>query len=314
MTLRRLGRSDLMIAPLVLGGNVFGWTADEATSFAVLDAFVDAGLNAIDTANVYAAWSPAGAGASETVLGRWFRQGGKRDKVVLMTKVGMKMAEDQQGLSPAYIERAVEESLTRLQTDVIDLYQAHRDDPDTPQEAYMDAFARLAKAGKVRAIGCSNFTAERLASANAAAAAAGGPRFESEQPMYNLMERSVVEGPLAELALKDQIGIIPFYGLASGFLTGKYRSEADLGKSPRGRGLAKYLTPKGLGVLAALDAVADRHGATPAQAALAWQMTKPFITAPIASATSVAQVRDIAKAVALTLLADDVALLDEASA
>jgi aryl-alcohol dehydrogenase-like predicted oxidoreductase len=314
MQKRKLGRSELSIAPVVLGCNVFGWTADETTSFAILDAFVDAGFNAIDTADVYAAWTPAGAGISETIIGKWFKQGGKRDKVVLCTKFGAPMADDKKGLSAAYMEQAVEASLKRLQTDVIDLYQSHRDDPDTPQDETMEAFGRLEKAGKVRAIGASNFTPERIRSANEAAKTESAPRYDSEQPIYNLMERDVVEGGLSELALKDDIGLIPYYGLASGFLSGKYRSEADLGKSPRGKGLAKYLNPKGLGVLAALDAVAGRHGATPAQVALAWQIHKPFITAPIASATSVDQLHDILKAGDLSLTEADMAELDKASA
>jgi aryl-alcohol dehydrogenase-like predicted oxidoreductase len=314
MQKRQLGRSDLKIAPVILGCNVFGWTADETTSFAILDAFVDAGYNAIDTADVYATWTPAGGGISETIIGRWLKQSGKRGQVVICTKFGAPMADDKKGLSAAYMEQAVEASLKRLQTETIDLYQSHRDDPDTPQDETMEAFGRLEKAGKVRAVGASNFSADRIRSANAAAKAEGAPRYDSEQPIYNLMERGVVEGGLSDLALNDQIGLIPYYGLASGFLSGKYRSEADLGKSPRGRGLAKYLNPKGLGVLAALDAVAARHGATPAQVALAWQIHKPFITAPIASATSVNQLQDILKAGDLTLTETDMAELDTASA
>lgn len=313
MQMKRLGRSELNVAPIILGGNVFGWTADEATSFAILDAFVDAGFNAIDTADVYSTWTPAGGGASETLIGKWLKQSGKRDKVVIATKVGSPMAEGKQGLSARYIAEAVEASLRRLQTDVIDLYQAHRDDGDTPQEETMEAFARLVRAGKVRALGSSNFTPERIRSANAIAQANGWPRFETDQPLYNLMERHVVEGPLAELAQQDEIGLIPFYGLASGFLTGKYRSQADLAKSPRGRGVAKYLDERGMRVLAALDTVAGRHAATPAQVALAWQLAKPFIAAPIASATSVQQLHDILRAAELTLAAEDVAELDAAS-
>ncbi len=314
MEKRRLGQSDLMIAPIMLGGNVFGWTADEKTSFALLDAFVDAGFNAVDTADVYAAWTPAGAGSSEILIGKWFKQSGKRDRVILATKVGAPMAEDKKGLSAAYIVDAVEASLKRLQTDYIDLYQAHKDDPDTPQEETMEAFARLVKAGKVRAIGSSNFAPERIASANAIAAKQGGPRYETDQPVYNLMEREVVEGGLADLALTDKIGLIPYYGLASGFLTGKYRTEADLAKSPRGGGVKKYLTPKGMGVLAALDAVGGRLGASPAQVALAWQIAKPFITAPIVSATSTVQLEEILKAAELLLTAEDMTTLDRASA
>jgi aryl-alcohol dehydrogenase-like predicted oxidoreductase len=313
MEKRRLGQSDLMIAPIMLGGNVFGWTADEKTSFALLDAFVDAGFNAVDTADVYATWTPAGGGASETLIGKWFKHSGKRDRVVLATKVGAPMAEDKKGLSAAYIAQAVEASLTRLQTDVIDLYQSHRDDPDTPQEETMEAYARLVKAGKVRTIGSSNFAPERIASANAIADANGGPRYQSDQPLYNLMERQVVEGALADLALKEKIGLIPYYGLASGFLSGKYRTEADLTKSPRGGGVKKYLTPKGLGVLDALDTVGGRLGASPAQAALAWQIAKPFITAPIVSATSTVQLQEILRAAELLLTPEDMVVLDQAS-
>jgi aryl-alcohol dehydrogenase-like predicted oxidoreductase len=313
MQMRPLGRSGISIAPLILGGNVFGWTADEKTSHSILDAFVEAGFNAIDTADVYATWIGKG-GLSEETLGRWLKASGKRDRVVVCTKVGAPMAEDKKGLSAAYINAAVEDSLRRLQTDYIDLYQSHRDDPETPQEETMAAFAALVKAGKVRAIGSSNFTPERLASANAIAAAGGGPRYETEQPLYNLMERQVVEPGLADLAVKEQVGLIPYFGLAAGFLTGKYRSEADLAKSPRGGGVKKYVNERGLAVLAALDAVAGRHRATPAQVALAWQMAKPFIAAPIASATSVAQLREIMPAVNLGLTPVDVAELDAASA
>jgi aryl-alcohol dehydrogenase-like predicted oxidoreductase len=312
MQMRRLGRSELSIAPLVLGGNVFGWTADEKTSHAILDAYVEAGFNAIDTADVYGAWAPAGFGASETVLGSWFKASGKRDRVVLATKVGWETTSGR--LTAAHIAAAVEASLRRLRTDYIDLYQAHKDDPATPQEETMAAFAALVKAGKVRAIGSSNFAAERIASANTIAAASGWPRFETEQPHYNLMERKVVEPALAELALAEEIGLIPYFGLASGFLTGKYRSEADLAKSPRGARAKSYLNARGLSVLGALDMVAARHGATPAQAALAWQLAKPFIAAPIASATSVDQLHEILPAVDLRLEQEDIAQLDAASA
>src|SRR5665213_3043831 len=236
MELRKLGRSDIAIAPLVLGGNVFGWTADEATSFAILDAFVDAGFNAIDTADVYSRWSPAGGGASERVIGAWLKASGKRDKVVIATKFGMEMAEDRKGLSAKYMIAAVEESLTRLQTDRIDLYQSQCDDAATPQEETGEAFASLVRAGKVRAIGASNFDAARLASANALAAKNGWPRYETLQPLYNLYDRAAFEGELAVVCEAEDVSVIPYYGLASGFLTGKYRSEADLAKSPRGRG------------------------------------------------------------------------------
>jgi aryl-alcohol dehydrogenase-like predicted oxidoreductase len=312
MELRRLGRSELKIAPLMLGGNVFGWTADEPTSFAILDAFVDAGFNAIDTADVYARWSPAGGGASEKVIGAWLKASGKRDKVVIATKLGMEMAEDKKGLSANYMVQAVEASLTRLQTDYIDLYQSHRDDPDTPQEETAEAFDRLVKAGKVRAIGASNFDAARLKSANAVAQSRGWPRYDTLQPLYNLYDRAGFEAELAGLCAADEISVIPYYGLASGFLTGKYRSEADFAQSPRGRGVKKYLDDRGLTILGALDQAAKTLNASPAQVALAWLMTK--ITAPIASATSVAQLTDLMGAAQLTLTPDILAALDQASA
>ncbi|MBU2134742.1 MAG: aldo/keto reductase [Alphaproteobacteria bacterium] len=314
MELRRLGRSDLKIAPLMLGTNVFGWTADEKTSFSILDAFVDAGFNAVDTADVYSRWSPAGAGASETVIGNWLAQGGRRDRIVLATKVGMEMGEGMKGLSAAYIEQAVEASLKRLKTDYIDLYQSHRDDADTPLAETAEAYGRLIKAGKVRVVGSSNFTAERLKSAVDTAKELGVPRYESEQPLYNLYDRAGFEGALQKLCIDEAIGVIPFYGLASGFLTGKYRSEADLGKSPRGGGAKKYMTDRGMRILAALDELAGGHGATPAQVALAWVMAQPGLTAPIASATSVAQLQELMGAAQLSLSAEDLKALDTASA
>lgn len=314
MELRRLGRSDLKIAPLMLGTNVFGWTADEKTSFSILDAFVDAGFNAVDTADVYSRWSPAGAGASETVIGNWLAQGGKRDKIVLATKVGMEMGEGMKGLSAAYVETAVEASLKRLKTDYIDLYQSHRDDADTPLAETAEAYGRLVKAGKVRVVGSSNFTAERLKLAVETAQSLSVPRYQSEQPLYNLYDRAGFEGALQQLCLDEEIGVIPFYGLASGFLTGKYRSDADLDKSPRGRGAKKYMDARGMRILAALDEVSGVHGATPAQVALAWVMAQPGLTAPIASATSVAQLQELMGAADLRLSAEALAALGTASA
>ncbi|WP_333586112.1 aldo/keto reductase [Phenylobacterium sp.] len=315
MDMRRLGRSDLKIAPLVLGTNVFGWTANEKTSFAILDAFVDGGFNAVDTADVYSRWSPAGAGASETVIGNWIAQGGgRREKIVLATKVGSEMGEGMKGLSARYIEQAVEASLQRLKTDRIDLYQSHRDDPDTPQDETAEAYARLVKAGKVRVIGSSNFTPERLKSALDAAQAAGAPRYESEQPLYNLYDRAGFEAGLQKLCIEEEVGVIPYYGLASGFLTGKYRSEEDLSKSPRGRGAKRYLDARGLAILEALDEVSAGHGATPAQVALAWVMAQPGLTGPIASATSVSQLEELMGSARLKLSDDDLARLDQASA
>lgn len=314
MELRRLGRSELTVAPLVLGGNVFGWTADEKTSFAILDAFVDGGFNAVDTADVYSRWAPAGGGASETVLGNWFKASGKRDKVVLMTKVGMEMGEGMKGLSAKYIAEAVEASLKRLQTDVIDLYQSHRDDPEVPQEETLEAYDRLVKAGKVRFIGSSNFEPARLRSALEISAAKGLPRYESEQPLYNLYSRSGFEGGMQKLAIEDGVGIIPYSSLASGFLTGKYRSEDDLGKSPRGRGVKRYLDERGLRILKALDEVSAAKGATQAQVALAWVMAQPGLTGPIASATSLEQLDELMGSARLKLNAEDLKALDTASA
>jgi len=312
MEMRKLGRSEIAIAPLVLGGNVFGWTADQATSFSILDAFVDAGFNAIDTADVYSRWSPAGAGASERVIGAWLKASGKRGQVVIATKFGMEMAPDRKGLSARYMVAAVEESLARLQTGYIDLYQAHCDDVATPQEETGEAFASLVRAGKVRVIGASNFDAARLTSANALAEKNGWPRYETLQPLYNLYDRAAFEGELAAACAVGEISVIPYYGLASGFLTGKYRSEADLAKSPRGRGAKKYLTDRGLRILAALDTAGARLGATPAQVSLAWLMAK--VTAPIASATSVAQLHELMAAAALKLDDKAMAALDAASA
>ena len=312
---RPLCRSGLTIAPLVLGGNVFGWTADEATSFAVLDAFVAGGFNAIDTADIYSKWVPGHAGGeSEAVIGAWLKARGGRDRVVIATKFGGPMAEDKKGLSKAWMVRAVEESLRRLRTDYIDLYQAHFDDADTPQDEVAEGLAALIKAGKVRAVGASNFSAERLSSAIAAARAAGVPRYESLQPQYNLYDRSSFEGPLQDLCVAEEIGVIPYYGLASGFLSGKYRSTEDLNKSPRGRGVAKYLDARGMRILAALDQVSADLSASPAQVALAWILAQAGLTAPIASATNVQQLGELMAGVRLVLSADQRAMLDRASA
>ena len=308
-TLRELGHSGLHLAPLVLGGNVFGWTADEQTSFAVLDAFVASGGNAIDTADVYSAWAPghAGGGQSETVIGKWLKQRGRRDDVLVFTKVGMDLGDGNKGLSKAYIKRAVEASLRRLQTDYIDLYQSHKDDEDLPVTEPLEAYAELLQEGKIRAIGASNFKPERLRDALAAGGKDGLPRYESLQPEYNLYQHQTFERDDLPLVQVSGIGVIPYFGLASGFLTGKYRSEADLEKSIRGSTIGqKYLNEKGFRILKALDAVADRHSATPAQVALAWLMQAPGITAPIASGTSPGQVQELAEAMDLQLTAEDV--------
>ncbi len=311
---RRLGHTGLEIAPLMLGGNVFGWTADPAASFAILDAFVDAGFNAIDTADNYSRWIPGHAGGeSETVLGDWLKARGRRDRVIVATKFGLDMGEGDKGLSAAYMVRAVEASLRRLRTDYIDLYQSHRDDLVTPFEETLEAYDRLIKAGKVRAIGASNFEAPRLAEALRVSAEKRLPRYESLQPLYNLVQREAFEGALQDLCIKEGVGVICYYGLASGFLTGKYRTEADFGKSPHRAGAKRFLDERGLRVLAALDAVAAAHAATPAQVALAWLMAQPGVTAPIASATSVQQLNDILGAARLKLEPADVAALTAAS-
>ena len=315
MELRPLGRSGLSVAPLAFGGNVFGWTADEATSFALLDAFVDGGFNLVDTADVYSHWVPGHAGGeSETIIGKWLAASGKRDRIVLATKVGKPMGPGKSGLSRAYIRSAVEASLRRLQTDHIDLYQSHDDDAATPLEETMGAFAELMREGKVRAIGASNFSAARLAEALATSARLGLPRYECLQPHYNLVERAVYEAELEPLCRREGLGVINFFGLARGFLTGKYRSEADLGKSPRGAGVKDYLNPRGRCILAALDDLAASLNATPAQVALAWTIARPGLTAPIVSATSVAQWHELAGAVRLRLDAAAIEMLNRASA
>jgi aryl-alcohol dehydrogenase-like predicted oxidoreductase len=315
MEKRQLGASGITIPPLVFGGNVFGWSADAATSFKLLDALVDAGLTAIDTADMYSTWAPGHKGGeSETIIGDWLAARGGRDKLVIMTKVGMDMP-DGSGLSAAWIKTSVERSLKRLQTDVIDLYQSHKDDETTPLAETLGAYADLIKAGKVRAIGASNYTAPRLTEALAVAEAHGLPRYVSLQPHYNLVERPLFEDALEAVCLEASLGVIPYWSLASGFLTGKYRSEADLGKSAaRGQGVAKYLTGRGPKVLAALDAVAGETGSTPAQVALAWLMARPSITAPIASASRVEQMEDLVKACSLSLSPAQIGALDTASA
>jgi aryl-alcohol dehydrogenase-like predicted oxidoreductase len=315
MNQRRLGNSGFEVAPLALGGNVFGWTADEKTSFAVLDAFIDAGFSLVDTADVYSKWAPGNRGGeSETVIGKWLKRGAKRAKVLIATKVGMEMGPGKKGLSGAYIKQAAEDSLKRLQTDYIDLYQAHTDDPSTPLEETLRAFADLIKEGKVVAIGASNFTAERLDEALKASLYNGWPRYESLQPEYNLYDRAGFETKLQPLCVETGLGVIPYFSLAAGFLTGKYRSKADIGNRARGRMVEKYLNPRGFRIIEALDEIAKEHQAKPAQIALAWLLAQPAITAPIASATSVDQLRDLTRAVELDLDAEAVRRLNEASA
>lgn len=310
---RQLGRSSLQVAPLAFGGNVFGWSADEARSFELLDAFVDHGLNLIDTADVYSRWVEGNEGGeSEAIIGRWLKQSGKRDKVLIATKVAK--WDRYPGLSPINIREAVEDSLRRLQTDHIDLYQAHEDDPKVPLEETLRAFDDLVQAGKVRVIGASNFEATRLDDALKTSEEKGLSRYESLQPEYNLMDRAGFESALQPLCVRERVGVISYYSLASGFLSGKYRSEADLSKSKaRGGKVKAYLNDRGYRVLAALDQVAEVHSAKPAQVALAWVMAQPSIAAAIASATTVEQLAELAEAAELTLSSEQLDALKQAS-
>ncbi len=316
MNTRKLGRSGLTVAPLVLGTNVFGWTANEEMAFALLDRFADQGFNAVDTADVYSSWVPGHTGGeSETIIGNWMKSRGTRDRMLIATKVGWEMGGEPGGLSKRYILKAVEESLRRLQTDYIDLYQAHKDDPDTDPDETLEAFARLIAQGKIRAIGASNYGAPRLKELIDASARLGLPRCESLQPLYNLYDRAAFEGELERLCLDQELGVIPYFSLAAGFLTGKYRSEADLEKSARGaRTVKRYLNTRGLRIVAALDLAAGRYRATPGQIAIAWLLARPSITAPIASATSLAQLDELLAATRITLDRDTIAALDAASA
>jgi aryl-alcohol dehydrogenase-like predicted oxidoreductase len=315
MKTRKLGGSGLEVSPICLGGNVFGWTAEETASFAILDAFVDAGFNFVDTADVYSRWAPGHKGGeSETVLGNWFKRSGHRKKVILATKVGIELAPDKKGLSKAYILREVEDSLQRLQTDYIDLYQSHIDDASVPLEETLGAYDQLIKEGKVRAIGASNYRAERLVEALKIAKESGLPRYECLQPNYNLYERAAYEQDLEPLCLEEGIGVIPYFALASGFLTGKYRSEGDLAQGPRGQMVKKYLNERGFRILAALDEVATNLDSTPGKVAIAWLIARPSVTAPIASATSVEQLKELVEAANLQLDPPSIQTLNEASA
>jgi aryl-alcohol dehydrogenase-like predicted oxidoreductase len=310
---RTIGKSDLHVAPLAFGGNVFGWTVDEATSFKLLDAFVAGGFNLIDTADMYSSWAPGHVGGeSETVVGKWLKARGNRSNVVIATKVGGDMGEGK-NLRKDYILRAVENSLKRLRTDYIDLYQTHWDDLETPVTETLEALDMLVKNGKVRCIGASNYTPERLLESMRVSAENGYVKYVSLQPRYNLFDRAEFERDYAPIFAEHGLGVLNYFALASGFLTGKYRSEADFGKSVRGSSMPKYLTPHGLKILSALDAVSKRHGSTPAAVSLAWLMARPHITAPIASATSIAQLNELMSATELHLSEADMAELNAAS-
>lgn len=315
MEKRQLGRSGISVAPWCLGGNVFGWTADEATSFRLLDAFVDAGFDFIDTADIYSKWVPGHQGGeSEAIIGRWLKKSGRRDKVVIATKVGMMRDAGKENLARTHIREAVEASLKRLQVETIDLYQSHQDDPSRDVEEPLEVYAELIEAGKVRAVGASNFSAERLRQALEASARDGLPRYETLQPEYNLYARDGFETDLQPLCVEHGLGVIPYFSLASGFLTGKYRNKADFGKSARGAGMSKYLNPRGERILSVLDRVATRHDAKPAQVALAWLAAQPSVVAPIASATSLDQLNELGAAAALKLTEDDLRELDRTGA
>ncbi len=315
MKKRTLGSTGLEVAPLAFGGNVFGWTADEPTSFRLLDAFVAAGCNLIDTADVYSTWVPGNKGGeSETVIGKWLKASGNRGKVLIATKVGKEMGPDRNGLSKAYILRAAEDSLRRLRTDRIDLYQSHADDPGTPLEETLEAYAQLIRQGKVRAIGASNYTADRLKQALEVSTRPGYPPYRCLQPLYNLYDRAEYETELEPLCLEKGVGVIPYSSLASGFLTGKYRSEKDLENRPRGESVKKYLNARGFRILGALDQVAAKYHSVPAVVSLAWLIARPGVTAPIASATSLEQLTDLIEAAKLALDPASIELLDTASA
>ncbi len=314
MEKRQLGRSTLHVYPITFGGNVFGWTADAAMSFKLLDAFVAAGFNFIDSADVYSRWHPGNTGGeSETIIGDWLKARGGREKVIIATKLGIDMGPEMKGLSRKYMMQAVENSLRRLRTDYIDLYQSHRDDAETPIEETLSAYADLIKQGKVREIGASNFSAPRLAESLKISTEKSLPRYQSLQPHYSLVERGEFEGPLEALCLKEKIGVIGYYSLASGFLTGKYRSKADAEGRARGGRVAKYLNDYGFGVIAALDEVAKRYDAKPVQIAMAWLMARPSVTAPIASATNLEQLAELLKSAEIKLDADAIARIDAAS-
>jgi aryl-alcohol dehydrogenase-like predicted oxidoreductase len=314
MQKRQLGRSALQVAPLVFGGNVFGWTIDEAVSFQLLDAFAASGFNCVDTADVYSRWAAGNSGGeSEAIIGKWMKLRGNRDKIIVATKVGSDMGQGK-NITKKYILTAANDSLKRLKTDYIDLYQTHFDDDVTPVEETLEAYAELIRAGKIRVIGASNLTSARLKASLEASVNHGYPRYESFQPHYNLVEREIFEKELEPICVEHGLGVINYWALAAGFLTGKYRTVADLSKSPRGSGVKKYLNARGLGILKALDEVAERYHSTPATVAIAWLIARPSVTAPIASATSIGQLDSLIAATKLELDADAIKRLDAASA
>jgi len=315
MKKRKLGRTGLEIAPLVFGGNVFGWTVDQAASFKLLDAFFAAGFNSVDTADVYSKWVPGHKGGeSEIILGEWMKRSGNRNKVIVATKVGMDMGDGKKGLAKSYILRSAEDSLRRLQTDYIDLYQSHIDDPDTPLEETLAAYAELIQQGKVRAIGASNHKAERLSAALETSRKSGLPAYQTLQPNYSLIERAEYESNLEPVCEKEGLGVINYFPLAGGFLSGKYRSESDVAGKARARNVTKYLNERGFKIVAALDHVAKKYNATPARISLAWLLARPSITAPIVSATNIEQLNDLISSVDLTMDRDSIEFLNQASA
>jgi aryl-alcohol dehydrogenase-like predicted oxidoreductase len=314
MQKRPLGRTGLTIAPVVFGGNVFGWTADKQTSFALLDRFFDSGYDTIDTADAYQTWVPGNAGMSETIIGEWMKSRGRRDDVVLITKVGSDMGQGKKDLSKPYIEKAVEDSLRRLQTDRIDLYLSHWPDDVTPYAETLGAYQKLIDAGKVRSVGASNLDAGQLREALDVSKQQNLPRYDVLQPEYNLYDRTSFDGPLRDLCIADGLGVITYFSLARGFLSGKYRSKADLGKSPRGGSVESYFTARGFAILGALDMISAEHGVDPADVALAWIVARPGVTAPIASATSLEQLESMIRAGTLALTPAQIAELDRVSA
>jgi aryl-alcohol dehydrogenase-like predicted oxidoreductase len=315
MDKRKLGNTDLLVSPITFGGNVFGWTLDEQKSFEVLDGFVDAGFNLIDTADVYSRWVPANTGGeSERIIGNWMKARNNRNQIILTTKVGSDMGDGKKGLSKKYILEAVDASLRRLQTDYLDLYQSHFDDLDTPVQETLEAYDQLIRAGKIRWIGASNFSPERFKESLETSQRLSLPKYQTFQPEYNLYQREGFEKEMEKICIDNHIGVISYYALASGFLTGKYRSADDLGKSPRGGGVKDFMNERGFRILKALDEVSELYNTTPASVALAWLIARPSVTAPIASVTSMAQLQDLTKAAALKMDNEALSVLDEASA